>query len=82
MSPLFGMFSRKSRDSKESEGPEALEQQEMIEAACPALVGLISQGHEIIVSHGNGPQVGMIHLAFDIASQADAKVAAMLRIRA
>ena len=31
MSPLFGMFSRKSRDRKESEGPEALEQQEMIE---------------------------------------------------
>ena len=58
-------------------GNNPKEQQEMIEAACPALVGLISQGHEIIVSHGNGPQVGMIHLAFDIASQADAKVAAM-----
>ncbi|MFR3751711.1 MAG: hypothetical protein ACLTW9_03810 [Enterocloster sp.] len=33
---------------------------EMIEAACPSLIGLISQGHEIIISHGNGPQVGAI----------------------
>lgn len=53
------------------------EQQRQIEAACPALVGLISQGHEIIISHGNGPQVGMINLAFDIASAASEKVAPM-----
>ena len=31
MSPLFGMFGRKANDKKESGGPEALEQQEMIE---------------------------------------------------
>lgn len=53
------------------------EQQRMIETACPALVGLISQGHEIIISHGNGPQVGMINLAFDMASSAAEKVAPM-----
>ncbi|MGN1001812.1 MAG: carbamate kinase [Oscillospiraceae bacterium] len=58
-------------------GNDAREQQEKVEAACPALVGLISQGHEIIVSHGNGPQVGMINLAFDLASKDDPKVAAM-----
>ena len=58
-------------------GNDPKEQQEMVEAACPALVGLISQGHEIIVSHGNGPQVGMINLAFDIASRANDKVAEM-----
>ena len=58
-------------------GNTPAEQQAKIEAACPALVGLISQGHEIIISHGNGPQVGMINLAFDIASGANEKVAAM-----
>ena len=58
-------------------GNTPAEQQQMIEAACPALVGLISQGHEIIISHGNGPQVGMINLAFDIASGANEKIAAM-----
>lgn len=36
------------------------EQQERIDNAAPALTGLIKQGHEIIISHGNGPQVGMI----------------------
>jgi len=58
-------------------GSTAEEQQARVEAACPALVGLISQGHEIIVSHGNGPQVGMIHLAFDEASKVNGKVAPM-----
>lgn len=53
------------------------EQQKMIEDAVPALVGLIRQGHEIIISHGNGPQVGMIKLAFDIAGRVDEKVPAM-----
>ncbi|PFG34307.1 carbamate kinase [Sanguibacter antarcticus] len=50
-------------------GSTAEEQHAAIEAAAPSLVGLIAQGHEIIVSHGNGPQVGAISLAFEIASQ-------------
>jgi carbamate kinase len=58
-------------------GNDPAEQQEKIEAAAPALVGLIAQGHEIIVSHGNGPQVGMIHLAFEAASRENKTVAPM-----
>lgn len=58
-------------------GNNPQEQQEMIEQACPSLVGLIAQGHEIIVSHGNGPQVGMINLAFDEASKHTDKVVPM-----
>ena len=52
------------------------EQQERIDNAAPALIGLIKQGHEIIISHGNGPQVGMIRQAFDTASAVDGKVPA------
>ncbi|GHS89370.1 carbamate kinase [Actinomycetota bacterium] len=50
-------------------GATAEEQRARIDAAAPALVGLIAQGHEIIVSHGNGPQVGAISLAFEIAAR-------------
>lgn len=58
-------------------GNNAKEQQEMIDAAAPSLVGLISQGHEIIISHGNGPQVGMINLAFQTAAAVNDKVVPM-----
>ncbi len=58
-------------------GSDALEQREKIREACPSLVGLIAQGHEIIISHGNGPQVGMIHTAFDTASRQSEKVPRM-----
>ncbi len=53
------------------------EQRERIKDACPALVDLIEAGNEIIVAHGNGPQVGMISLAFDTASGANDKVPPM-----
>lgn len=50
------------------------EQLANIRAACPALVGLIGQGYEIVVTHGNGPQVGMLNLAFDLAHEQSDKV--------
>lgn len=56
-------------------GANAEEQRVAIDAAAPSLVGLIAQGHEIILSHGNGPQVGAISLAFEIASQQTDRVA-------
>ncbi len=58
-------------------GNTPAEQQKRIDEAMPSLIGLISQGHEIIVSHGNGPQVGMINLAFDMSSSEDPKIAQM-----
>ena len=36
-------------------GNTAAEQREMIRRAAPSLIGLIRQGHEIIVTNGNGP---------------------------
>ena len=58
-------------------GNNSEEQQRMIDDAVPSLIGLIKQGHKIIVSHGNGPQVGMINLAFDSASQQTKNIAKM-----
>ena len=53
------------------------EQQRMIDDAVPSLIELIKQGHEIIITHGNGPQVGMINLAFDMASRQTKNIAKM-----
>lgn len=53
------------------------EQKKRIDATAPALVGLISQGFEIVVSHGNGPQVGMINLAFAEGAKANSKIPTM-----
>ena len=58
-------------------GNNPQEQRERIAASAPSLVGLISLGHEIILSHGNGPQVGAISLAFDTASRHTERVTPM-----
>ncbi len=55
-------------------GDTTEEQKQKIYSAAPSLVGLISQGYEIIISHGNGPQVGMINLAFAEASEKNEKI--------
>lgn len=55
-------------------GNDAREQQEKIKNAAPSLVGLIDQGYDIVVSHGNGPQVGMINLAFSEAKKQNSRI--------
>lgn len=42
-------------------GDTPAEQREKAAEAARTLVGLIEQGNEIVVAHGNGPQVGMIN---------------------
>lgn len=44
------------------------EQQERVAEAAKTLASLIKQGHRIIVSHGNGPQVGMINLGMSYSA--------------
>lgn len=39
------------------------EQMTAVRYTAKAIADLIEEGHEVIVSHGNGPQVGMIHHA-------------------
>jgi len=36
-----------------------------------AIVDLVEEGHEIVMVHGNGPQVGMIETAFETAAKVD-----------
>jgi carbamate kinase len=46
-------------------GNSPYEQMELVKATAKSIVDLISQGNEVIVTHGNGPQVGMINLVFN-----------------
>ena len=46
-------------------GNNPVEQIEAVSNTAHALLGLIEQGNEIIITHGNGPQVGMIHTAMN-----------------
>ena len=46
-------------------GKTPKEQQELIDKAVLNLIPLIKEGHELIIGHGNGPQVGVINLAFE-----------------
>lgn len=49
------------------------EQMIAVKTTSKAIVDLIEQGHEVIVTHGNGPQVGMINNAMAALSREDAK---------
>ena len=43
------------------------EQMEAVKITAKAIVDLIEEGHEVVVAHGNGPQVGMIKNSMDKA---------------
>ncbi|GAA0181698.1 carbamate kinase [Clostridium sediminicola] len=46
-------------------GKNLYEQMEAVKNTAKAIVDLIEEGHEVIISHGNGPQVGLINLAME-----------------
>ena len=48
------------------------EQMMAVKTTAKAIVDLIQEGCEVIVSHGNGPQVGMINHAMAALSREDA----------
>ena len=52
-------------------GSNAREQLATVKKTARRLVDLVAMGHEIIISHGNGPQVGMIYKAMSNASNPD-----------
>lgn len=45
-------------------GKNASEQKELLKDVAQAIYPLIENGDDIVIVHGNGPQVGMINLAF------------------
>lgn len=47
------------------------EQLELVKGTAKAIVDLAQQGHQVIIGHGNGPQVGMINSAFEYAKSGD-----------
>ena len=48
------------------------EQLELVKETAKQIVNLVVEGNEVVVVHGNGPQVGMINLAFDSSYQNEA----------
>ena len=53
------------------------EQLELVKQAAEPIVDLVEQGHDVIVTHGNGPQVGAINLAFTIGSKENKNIPIM-----
>lgn len=45
-------------------GNTLAEQMEAVKITAKSIVDLIEEGHQVVISHGNGPQVGMINNAF------------------
>jgi carbamate kinase len=54
-------------------GDNLKEQMAAVKSAASALVDLIAEGYEVVVVHGNGPQVGLINLAMDAAAKTEAQ---------
>ena len=40
-----------------------------VQSTCESIVGMVEQGYNIIIGHGNGPQVGNVMLQHEIASR-------------
>jgi len=54
-------------------GHNPTDQIEKVQNAVKPIVELVEQGNEVILAHGNGPQVGMINLAFETSNKASSK---------
>lgn len=48
-------------------GNSPLEQLQLVKNTVKPIAQLIAKGHEVLIAHGNGPQVGMINLVFETA---------------
>ena len=49
------------------------EQKQLVQLPAQKIVSLIKLGHEVVIGHGNGPQVGMIYNAFADAKKVNPK---------
>ena len=53
------------------------EQLELVARTAKPIVDVIEQGNQVVIAHGNGPQVGMINLGMSSAAQANVIRASM-----
>lgn len=58
-------------------GNTPLEQIEAVKKAADIISDLVNDGNDIIIGHGNGPQVGMINLAMDYSANGTEKTPLM-----
>ena len=50
-------------------GDTAIEQLNLVEETAKPIVDLIEDGNQVVIAHGNGPQVGMINLGMNYAHE-------------
>lgn len=50
-------------------GKSPEEQLELVKHTATSLIGLVAAGHKVVISHGNGPQVGAINLGMNYAAE-------------
>lgn len=55
-------------------GDSPQRQKEIVKETAKYIVPIIKEGYEVILTHGNGPQVGLINLAFEEGNKANTKV--------
>ena len=58
-------------------GSNQSEQLHLLEKVAEIIVGLVKEGNEIVLTHGNGPQVGQILLAMDYSADSEIKTPIM-----
>ena len=58
-------------------GKTPQEQLNLVKNTSKPIVDLIEKGNQVIIAHGNGPQVGMINLALETASKSQANTPEM-----
>lgn len=58
-------------------GSNPQEQLELVKHTAKTIVNLSNEGYNIVVTHGNGPQVGMINLAMDFDANKGANTPSM-----
>ncbi|MBQ1725138.1 MAG: carbamate kinase, partial [Muribaculaceae bacterium] len=44
------------------------EQLELVKGTATTIVDLLEEGYDVVIGHGNGPQVGMINLAMEFSA--------------
>lgn len=58
-------------------GNTPAEQLSLVTETAKSIVDLVVEGNDVVIAHGNGPQVGMINLGLSTAAEAEAIKAAM-----